>query len=143
MKIITFILAAIVCVTQAQTSIQKSIPVRTGQAIKMNFDYPELVKVTTWDRNEVLIEGSVTINNGENDDAFELHVDNEGSYISIANVIRDMKNLPQVVTVLKDGKKTIFRSKADYEKHKEQFGGGYNVKSWGVDMVEGDLAQPG
>lgn len=118
----------------AQTTIDKVIPVRAGQSIKMNFDYPELIKVSTWDKNEVSVQGTVSINSGENDGAFELTLSDEGGYVVVKNAIRDMKNLPQVVTVHRDGKKTIFRSKADFEKYKEEYGGNYNVMSWGVDM---------
>ena len=28
----------------------------------MNFDYPDLIKISTWDRQEVLITGTVSIN---------------------------------------------------------------------------------
>ena len=48
-----YIIAALVCpmLTFGQTEINKTIPVKTGQTVNMRFDYPELVKVSTWDRN--------------------------------------------------------------------------------------------
>ncbi len=44
-------------------------PYQPGQKIAMNFDYPEMIRVSAWDKNEISISGSVQINGGENDDA--------------------------------------------------------------------------
>lgn len=122
------------CGLMAQTPVTKTIPVRAGQKIKMNFDYPELIKVSTWDKSEISIQGTVSINNGENDDAFELETSTLGNLVEVRNNIRNRKDLPHVITLIRDGQKLMFRSKEDYEKYKDQNGGDYNVKSWGVDM---------
>ena len=68
-----FLLLFLTCslVSVAQTKIEKSIPIRSGQKLVLNFDYPELT-LQTWDKNEVLIKGVVSINRGENDSAFDL-----------------------------------------------------------------------
>ena len=63
--IIPFLLIALS--TAAQTPISKSIAVQAGQKIAMHFDYPELIRVSTWDNNEISIQGTVSINGGEND----------------------------------------------------------------------------
>ena len=44
----------------AQSQVNKTIPVSPGQKIKMTFDYPKLITVTTWEKNEILITGTVT-----------------------------------------------------------------------------------
>ncbi|MBK8279625.1 MAG: hypothetical protein IPK94_05665 [Saprospiraceae bacterium] len=49
----------------AQTQINKSIPVASGQKVNLHFDYPQLIKVSSWDKNEVLITGTVSINGGK------------------------------------------------------------------------------
>jgi hypothetical protein len=49
----------------AQTPVNKTYPVTADQKISLRFDYPELVKITTWDKNEISIVGSVSINSGE------------------------------------------------------------------------------
>jgi len=46
----------------SQTEINKTIAFQPGQTITMHFDYPELIKVSTWDKNEISITGTVTIN---------------------------------------------------------------------------------
>ena len=112
----------------------KTIPANKGQTISMNFDYPELIKISTWDKNEISIQGEVTINNGENDDAFELLTSASGNTIVIENKIKDLKNLPQMITVIDGSKKIMFKSKQDYKKYKSENGASYDIVSWGVDM---------
>jgi hypothetical protein len=118
----------------AQTPVNKSIPVTPGQTIEMHFDYPQLIRVTTWEKNEVSIQGSVSINGGENDAAFELEASATGNKVNVKSQIRNMKSLPHRITIVKDGQKIVFRSQADYKKYADQNGGGYTMRSEGVDM---------
>ncbi len=118
----------------AQTPINKSIPVQGGQKIDLHFDYPELIRVSTWDKNEVLVQGSVSINSGENDDAFELQTSTTNNTVSVKNEIHNLKNLPQRITIVRDGQKTVFKDKAEYKKYADQNGKDYNMMSTGVDM---------
>ena len=118
----------------AQTPISKSIVVQAGQKIAMHFDYPELIKVSTWDKNEISIQGTVSINGGENDDAFELQSSTSNNTIMVRNEIHNLKSLPQRITVTRDGQKIVFKTKAGYKKYTDQHGKDYNVMSSGVDM---------
>lgn len=118
----------------AQTAINKSVPVSAGQKINMHFDYPELVRVSTWDKNEISIQGSVSINGGESDDAFVLETSTSGNIISIESRINGIKNLPQRITVNDGGQKIVFRTKADYRKYCDENGKNFNSMSTGVDM---------
>lgn len=121
--------------TRAQTIVDRTLPVQKGQTLQLHFDYPKLVRVTTWDRNEVSIQASVSINAGENDDAFELTTSTTGNTISVRNEIRDMKNLPRRITIHEGGKTTTFRSEADYRKYRQETGhSGHERMSTGVDM---------
>jgi hypothetical protein len=119
----------------AQTAINKSIAVKPGQNIVMHFDYPELVRVSTWDKNEVSIQGTVSINNGENDNAFTLDLSTSGNTVNIRNQIADMKNLPRFYTI-KDGTQTItFKNKEELDKYKQQTGKSkFDMTSNGVDI---------
>jgi hypothetical protein len=119
----------------AQLTVNKSIPVAAGQKLKIHFDYPELVKISTWDKNEINIQGTVLINGGENDDAFVLNTGTEGQTITVKNEIKDMKNLPHRITV-KDGAQTlVFRDKAALRKYQQENGRAeFERMSWGVDM---------
>ena len=118
----------------AQTAINKSIPVSADQKINMHFDYPELVRVSTWDKNEISIQGSVSINGGENDDAFVLETSTSGNIVSIESRINGLKSLPQCITVNQGGQKIVFKTKADYRKYCDANGKNFNSMSTGVDM---------
>jgi DUF4097 and DUF4098 domain-containing protein YvlB len=134
-KVIVLIIALVFPVKEyAQTQLNKSIPVQAGQTITMHFDYPELIQVSTWDKNEISIQGEVSINGGENDDAFILENTISGKVVQINSEIRNMKNLPQRITLMRDGQKIMFRDKTELRKYQEEHGRGYNNMSWGPDI---------
>ena len=111
------------------------IPVQSGQKTVMHFDYPEIVRVSTWDKNEISIQGSVSINGGENDDAFEIISSNSGNVISIKNEIKNLRSLPQRITIYDGAQKIVFRNEAEFRKYKQEHGAThYNRTSHGVDM---------
>ncbi|HLZ17527.1 MAG TPA: hypothetical protein VKQ08_10830 [Cyclobacteriaceae bacterium] len=127
-----FLLAALA--SFAQTPINKTIAVQPGQKIAMHFDYPELIKVSTWDKNEIGITGEVSINGGENDDAFSLESSASGNEISITGEIRNLKHLPHRVTIWHNGQKISFKTKEDYKKYADEHGRNYNSMNWGTDI---------
>jgi hypothetical protein len=129
-----FLFAMISVTAMAQTPINKTIAVQSGQKIKMNFDYPELIKVSTWSKNEISIIGEVSINGGENDDAFTLESSISGNVISIIGEIRNLKSLPHRVTIWNNGQKMSFKTKEDYRKYANEHGKNYNSMNWGTDM---------
>lgn len=118
----------------AQTPINKTIPYQAGQVIVMHFDYPELIRVSTWDKNEVSITGTVSINNGENDNAFELSTSNSGKEISIRNEIKGLKSLPQRITIVDGTQKITFKTKDEFRKYQQEHGRSFERYSMGVDM---------
>jgi hypothetical protein len=120
--------------SQAQTQINKSFPYKAGQNIRMHFDYPQLIKVTTHDGTDIVVKGSVNINGGENDDAFILENSINGSTINIDAHIKDMKQLPQRVTIYRDGQKIMLRGKEELRKYQQEHGTGYNQMSFGPDI---------
>jgi hypothetical protein len=130
-----YLIAILLCpVVAFAQDINKTIPVSAGQKINMRFDYPELVKVSTWDKNEISVQGSVSINNGENDDAFIFENSVNGNTVDIRSSIKDIKQLPQRITIVRDGQKMIFKDKAELKKYQEEHGKGYNTMSWGADI---------
>jgi hypothetical protein len=132
--IFTFLLVMINEKDFAQTEINKTIALQPGQTISMHFDYPELIKVSTWDKNEISITGSVSINGGENDDAFLLESSSTAGEVEITGEIKSIKNLPHRITVWHNGQKMMFKSKADYRKYAEEHGRDYNNMNWGPDI---------
>ena len=118
----------------AQTRIDKSIPVQAGQILEMHFDYPELIRVTTWDGSEVSITGSASINQGENDDAFVLDNSSSGNAVRIRGEVRDIKKLPHRITVVDGEKKMMFRDKAALQEYQQTRGKSFKHMSWGPDI---------
>ncbi len=117
----------------AQTKVTRSYPVKQGQQIKLDFDYPKIVKVSTWDKNEVSVTAFVTINGGDNDDAFTLEQTSDNDIITIKNKIVDMDKLPHTYTIMRDGTKTMFKTKEAFQEYKNK-NGQFTYSSNGVDM---------
>lgn len=118
----------------AQTKLNKSIPYQKGKVVSMHFDYPEMIRVSSHDGNEVLIQGTVSINGGENDDAFELDIDDSGNSIAIKGYIKDLNDLPQRITIIHDGQKIMFRDKAELKKYQAEHGKGYSQMNFGPEL---------
>jgi hypothetical protein len=130
----SFLLILVTGVLAAQTPVNKSYPVTAGQKLSMRFDYPEMVRVTTWDKNEISITGTVSINGGESDDAFELNQSVSGNTIYIENKIVNMKSLPHRITVMDGATKITFKDKAEYKKYCVEHGREFRTTNWGLDM---------
>jgi hypothetical protein len=127
----------------AQTLVKNNYPVQANQKINFNFDYPKLITLSTWDKNEVSITGSVSINNGENDNAFTISTSNSGGTLTIKGEINDMKNLPQRITIFRGDKKVTFHDKAQYKKYVEENGKKNEMISTGVDIeIELEIKVP-
>lgn len=118
----------------AQTVVNKIISMQEGQKVQLDFDYPELIKVTTWDRDEISIQGTVSINGGENDDAFQLTSSLSRSTWCIESEIRNLKSLPHRITVVQDGKKMVFKNKAALKAYNPDNSNHYKFYSEGVEM---------
>lgn len=125
---------AAVATLQAQTAVNKTIPGQAGQTLVMKFDYP-VVKVSTWEKNEISIQGMVSINQGENDDAFKLTTATNGKEISVRSEVAGVDKLPHRITVTEGGQKMTFRDKEALRKYEQDHGKGkYEMQSWGVDI---------
>lgn len=118
----------------AQTKVNETVPLKAGQRVELSFDYPELIKITTWDKNEISIEGTVSINSGEHDDAFVVNISNNGPIVKIKNEIRNMKNLPHRVTAFDGAEKIVFASKEEFKNYERQQGKKFGRVSYGLDM---------
>ena len=121
--------------SHAQTAVEKTIAVQPGQKLHLDFDDPKL-KMQTWDKNEILIKGVVSINRGENDSAFELQSNVSGTEITITAVIKDKENIPQRIVIKKGGMEYYFKAK-DYndpevQKFLEENGREYTYMSNGI-----------
>lgn len=135
MKKILFLLAAgWTSLCPAQSPVNKSIPVNSGQSLQLYFDYPNLIRVSSWDKNEIQITGSVSINNGENDDAFVLTSAVSGGQVIVKGEIPNIKSLPQQITLRRGNEKIVFKNKSEYEKYKQEHGASFDFMNRGSDI---------
>ena len=123
----------------SQTKVEKIVPVKSGGNIKMEFKWPELITIRTWERNEVKLIGSVEINKGENDDAFAFDVDQSSSGVIIESFIKNFKNLPRRILIKKGDQEYFFNTNdpnsPEIRKFKKEHGqDGYDYTSHGVIM---------
>lgn len=134
MKGLVLILVTIGQVLLAQTPVNKSFPLPAGQQVNLFFDHPELVKVSTWDKNEIGLTGTVMVNNGENDDAFSITSSTSGNTLYIRGEMVNLKSLPKRITIHRDGTTITFKSKEEYNKYAAANGRDFNMMSNGVDI---------
>ncbi|MES2419255.1 MAG: hypothetical protein V4541_13790 [Bacteroidota bacterium] len=98
----------------SQTKINKLYPVNNAKEIEFHFDYPKLIHVTSWDRNEISIAATVRINGEENDKVFTLEQSNSGDKITIVNKLA-LDQIPETFYVVDKGIKTRFATKGDLQ----------------------------
>lgn len=114
MKIIfIFICCAFSVGIYGQTTTTKSYPVKPNQQLQFKFDYP-VIHISTWDKNEVTVTAKVNINDDENDNAFTLEEHTVNGELVISDQINDFDKLPRRYTVVRNGVKTVFKTKAQY-----------------------------
>lgn len=121
----------------SQTQLNKSFPLNGANTIDLSFDYPQLIKISSWDKNEILVTGTVEINGGENDDAFKLQPSTSGNTLSISGTVPNAKELPHRITAYKNGKngeKMVFKSKEEFNKYKKETGESFSMTNWGNDI---------
>lgn len=135
MRTLIVILTGFVTVSLfAQTPVTKSFAAGADQKLILQFDYPELIKVTTWEKNEVSISGTVNINGGENDDAFELTQSASGKTLTIEGHVKNVSQLPHRFTLTKASEKITFKTQKDLEEYKNKHGHDYIYTSQGADI---------
>ena len=108
-----------------------------GQEVSFYFEYPELVTVTTSDRDDIEITGSIRINNGLNDDAFTLEINDEGETLSIVSTIKNLEKLPKMLMIKRGDTKYYFDNIPEHDQAlqrlKEQYGqNSFGYSSHGV-----------
>lgn len=123
---------------EAQTDINKSFQASGLTILKGDFTWGD-VTISNWNENRIEITGTVSINNGENDDAFRLDTEQSGGTLSIRSYVKDLDQLPKMVTVVHEGKKYSFKKDGNYKKQlnqlKEDLGvENFNTYNNGVDL---------
>ncbi|CAN5556212.1 hypothetical protein BH10BAC4_BH10BAC4_25770 [soil metagenome] len=127
------LISSLIC--HSQTNIEKTIAIKSGQKLMINLDDPE-IKLQTWDKSEILIKGTISINHGENDFAFELQVGGTAQEVIVTSSIKDRENIPKRVVIKKDDKEYFFKAHdlndPEVQKFFEQNGRGYSHMTVGI-----------
>jgi hypothetical protein len=104
------ILAGVGNFALCQTKINKTIATKSGQNVSLDFTWPELIQVSSWEKNEIKIEAQVTINRGQNDDAFKLEVDEAAGSIRVKSEIENFEDLPKKIMIRSGGQEYFFNT---------------------------------
>lgn len=83
----------------SQTLVTESIPTQAEQPVIMRFDDPEQVVIEVWNQSTIKVEASVSINHGENDDAFRINTDRTGDALNVSTEIVGRKDLPEKIVI--------------------------------------------
>ena len=120
----------------AQTPIEKSIPAQSGQKVSLEFEDPNLIVIHTWEKQEVKITGNVSINRGENDNAFALDVSYKDGTLRIKSTLKDKENIPHRIVIKKDDTEYYFKTSNESDpeiiKFKAEHGHQYSYMSHGI-----------
>lgn len=133
--ILVVVFASLFGNTFGQTAIERTFPLQGAKELDTYFDDPSVV-IQTWDKNEVMIKGTISINNGENDSAFELQSSVANGILSITSVIKDKDNLPRHIVIKKGDQEYVFKARSfedpEVQKFLEENGRSYSYMSNGI-----------
>lgn len=111
------LLSALSLCAPAQSTLKKSYTVPAGASLVFKFDYPQQIKIETWEGNQVLITGTVSINNGNEDEAFQLSKSMQEGKVVIEGKIPDLKSLTKAVIAVSAGDTIRFSSQEEYRRY--------------------------
>lgn len=116
MRTILVAVSILLCVSvnYAQKSVKKTIKTKSGQEVNFKFNRAD-VKITPWDKNEISISGTAKVNNGENDDAFTVKIEEINGIWNVRTFLKNESDVPRIISMTKDGV-TSYR-KVDKEKN--------------------------
>lgn len=83
-------------VSLGQETRTEKFPMKGATLVNLDFEYPQLIKVETWDKKEIQVVANLHINNGKNNDDFKLESKIKGDVITISSYIEDIKKFNNV-----------------------------------------------
>jgi len=83
----------LICNTFAQRIVEETLPLSKNQEVKLEFDFAEDIKISTWDKNEVYVKATVNINVGEDNDKFQFNTKKGSGFVRIESEIKDLDKL--------------------------------------------------
>jgi Putative adhesin len=77
---------------QAQTVVEKHFGYSPGKGIKMDIQIADSIRIATWNKNEVYVRASVSINENRDNDRYKVRFDEAGDKIAIRAHFEDIKS---------------------------------------------------
>lgn len=93
LPIILSILIWLPTVLFGQKIIEESSVLKENDDVSLNFDFADKINVTTWEKSEIYIKVTVSINDNKNNDNFKLDMIQRSTGIEFESEIEDMENL--------------------------------------------------
>lgn len=88
-NIITLLFLAFCCSATLGQNIEKTYQLSANEKLSLDFEYPELVKISTWDKQEVLIKAKVLINNQDATEDFTLSENRSSNQLVISSHLKN------------------------------------------------------
>ena len=101
----------------------------------LRFEHPQ-VKVQTWDKPDLLITGTVSINQGEHDSAFGLDVNVTSPEVVVVSSLKDKESIPHRISIKKGDREYFFKTSNFHDPEVQKFlaenGNDYSYRSSGI-----------
>lgn len=102
------ILLGFVLNIQAQRIVEERHEINSDQSLRIEFDFADDIIINKWDKNEVYVKATVTLNDGEHNDNFKFNVVKNSRSLSIVSEIEDMNKISRECStiIIEDGDTT-------------------------------------
>jgi len=101
-KFLTISIALIPLFLFSQEVIEKTEPISKSQELRLNFKFADQIIIKTWDKNEVLVRATVSINDNEDNDHFKLNTSSNGNMVKFVSKIKDMDQIEKKKYVIEE-----------------------------------------
>ncbi len=104
-NVFTFVLAILMSfshVVLSQKVIEKTYPVSNSDEISLDFKFADDINISTWDKNEVYVKATISINDNQDNDRFSLNQKQRSTGIKIESEIENMSDLHRHKRIIKE-----------------------------------------
>lgn len=104
-NVFTFVLAILMSfsgIAHSQKVIEKTYPVSSSDEISIEFQFADEINISTWDKNEVYVKATISINDNQDNERFSLNQKQRSTGIKIESEIEDMSDLHRHKKIIKD-----------------------------------------
>ncbi|WP_420387479.1 hypothetical protein [Roseivirga sp.] len=85
-----------------QWSVEKNYKLEANEKLSLDFEYPEIVKISTWDKQEVQINARVLINGNDATEDFEISDRRNSGRLSVSSKLRNLNKYDRRNIIISD-----------------------------------------